>query len=64
MLEVRIFGDGSLPFLLETPTGTVQITWNSSNRSGSVRQTGDEKYIVAKWLRSDQTSMVPGVSGV
>ncbi len=59
-LEVRIFGDGSLPFLLETPTGTVQIAWNSSNGSGSVKQTGDEKYIVANWLRSDQASMVPG----
>jgi alpha-glucosidase (family GH31 glycosyl hydrolase) len=59
-LEVRIFGDGSLPFLLETPAGAVQITWNASSGSGSVKQTGDERYTVANWLRSDHASVDPG----
>ena len=63
-LEVRIFGDGSLPFLLETPTGTVKIAWNSSNHSGSVKQTGNERYTISRWLGSDQTFMAPGVSAV
>jgi len=51
-LEVQIFGDGSLPFLLETPAGAIQITWNALSGSGSVKQAGDEKYVVSKWLRS------------
>jgi alpha-D-xyloside xylohydrolase len=49
-LEVHIFGDGSLPFRLETPTGTTQITWNSSSRSGSIRQAGNEQYTVSRWV--------------
>jgi alpha-D-xyloside xylohydrolase len=53
-LNIRIFGDGSLPFLLETPTGFVEIAWNALSGAGSVKQTGDEKYIVARWLRSDE----------
>jgi alpha-D-xyloside xylohydrolase len=52
-LQVRIFGDGSLPFIMETPRGKMQITWNATSRSGSVNQTGEEKYTVGKWLRSD-----------
>ncbi len=59
-LDVRIFGDGSLPFLLETPAGALKITWNASSGTGSVKQTGDEKYTVASWLRSDEAS---GTSG-
>lgn len=59
-LEVRIFGDGNLPFLLETPAGTVQIRWKASSGSGSVEQTGNEKYSVTNWLRSDQAFLAPG----
>jgi alpha-glucosidase (family GH31 glycosyl hydrolase) len=43
-LDVRIFGDGSLPFLLETPASALQITWNASSGTGSVKQTGNEKF--------------------
>ena len=63
-LEVRIFGDGSMPFLLETPEGTVRIAWNSSTHSGSVKQTGHERYTISRWLGSDHASVAPGVSGV
>ena len=49
-LKVRIFGDGSLPFLLETPAGTLQIRWDASSASGSVKQTGNEKYTIAGWV--------------
>ena len=63
-LEVRIFGDGSLPFLLETPTGTLQIAWDSSSRSGSVKQTGNERYAISRWLGSDQTAEGYGASDI
>jgi alpha-D-xyloside xylohydrolase len=53
-LNVKIFGDGSVPFLLESSAGTLEIRWNASSSSGSVKQTGDEKYTVANWLRSDE----------
>jgi len=55
-LEVRIFGDGSMPFILETPKGKLEIAWNASTCSGSVKQTGSEKYTVSRWLRSDEVS--------
>ncbi len=54
-LEVRIFGDGSLPFILETPAGVVEITWNALNGSGSIKQRGNENYSVSKWSRSDES---------
>lgn len=62
ILEIRIFGDGSLPFLLETPAEKVQITWNPSNRSGSMKQTGKERYTISRWLGSDQLAVASGVS--
>ena len=64
ILEIRIFGDGNLPFLLETPSGTVQIEWNPSTRSGSMKQTGDERYTISRWLGSGQSAGASGVSSV
>ncbi len=53
-LHISIFGDGSLPFLLETRLGTVQITWNPLSGIGSMKQNGDETYTVARWLKADE----------
>lgn len=50
-LEVRIFGDGDLPFQLQASTGNVEIAWNKSQRTGSIRVTGEERYDVARWVR-------------
>ena len=50
-LQVRIFGDGSLPFLYETPAGKIQITWNAISGSGSVKQEGSERYFISDWTR-------------
>jgi alpha-D-xyloside xylohydrolase len=63
VLEVRIFGDGSLPFLMETSSGTVHITWNQATRSGAVKQTGDERYSISRWVESGQSVRASGVSG-
>src|SRR5258707_14512067 len=57
-LEIGIFGDGSLPFLLETPAGSVKISWNALSGTGTIHQTGNEKYTVSKWSKSDETPMV------
>jgi alpha-D-xyloside xylohydrolase len=48
-LQVRIFGDGRLPFLLETPAGKLELTWNAASKSGSVRLEGNERYSVSSW---------------
>jgi alpha-D-xyloside xylohydrolase len=56
-LEARIFGDGSLPFLLETPRGSVKMTWNAVSGTGSISQTGNEKYNVANWLRVKEAAI-------
>ena len=50
-LEVRVFGDGSLPFLLETPGGSLQISWSALVGSGALRQIGSQRYTVSKWVR-------------
>ena len=57
-LEIGIFGDGSLPFLLETPAGSLKISWNALSGTGTIRQTGNEKYTISKWSKSDETPMV------
>jgi len=57
-LEIGVFGDGSLPFLLETSAGSVRISWNALSGTGTIRQTGNEKYTVSKWSKSDETQMV------
>jgi alpha-D-xyloside xylohydrolase len=53
-LLVRIFGDGNLPFVLETPAEILQIAWDSAMGSGSVRQVGSERYLVSHWTKADQ----------
>ena len=50
-LQVRIFGDGSLPFLLETPAGKLQIAWSAIKGSGSVKQGGNERYSISNWTK-------------
>ena len=55
-LHVRIFGDGSLPFLCETPAGKLQITWSSVSRSGSVMQQGNQRYSIASWAQAGRES--------
>ncbi len=61
-LDVRIFGDGNLPFLIRTPKGTIQITWDPTSRSGSIKQSGNERYTVSHWVESNQVSATTGVS--
>jgi alpha-D-xyloside xylohydrolase len=55
-LEVRVYGDGSMPFRLETSAGSAIVAWNAVSRSGSIAQAGDEKYTVSKWLQVGGTS--------
>lgn len=55
-LEVQVFGDGSLPFELKTPHGSVQIAWDARTDSGSLKQTGDERYSVSRWRGTDDIS--------
>jgi alpha-D-xyloside xylohydrolase len=59
-LTVSIFGDGSLPFVLRTPTGRLELVWNAMSGSGSQKQEGSERYSVARWVRADQTSASSG----
>ena len=59
-LQIRIFGDGSLPFVLETPAGSLHIGWNARTGSGSVKQTGNERYSVSSWAKADQNRAVSG----
>ena len=53
-LQVRIFGEGGLPFVLETPVERLSITWDAMSGSGSVRQIGNERYSVSSWARADR----------
>jgi hypothetical protein len=49
-LEVRIFGDGHLPFTLHTPEGdALELTWEASTKSGKVVQSGPNPYKVTRW---------------
>jgi alpha-D-xyloside xylohydrolase len=50
-LEIRIFGEGNLPFLMKTAQGSVQIDWDKSSGSGALRQTGNETYTISNWVR-------------
>src|SRR6266700_3396911 len=54
-LEIGIFGDGSLPFLLETPARSASTSSNSSGGLREMNETGNEKYTVSKWSKSDET---------
>lgn len=50
-LTVCIFGDGSLPFSMQTPQGdSLHITWNAKTHSGSIDQRGNARpYKIARW---------------
>lgn len=48
-LQVRVFGDGQMPFVLKTESGSVQISWDARTASGVFRQSGGEKYKVVRW---------------
>jgi alpha-D-xyloside xylohydrolase len=49
-LEVRIFGDGRLPFSLLTQDGdSLQLSWDDATRIGTVKQQGSNPYAIAKW---------------
>ncbi|MDE3103728.1 MAG: glycoside hydrolase family 31 protein [Acidobacteriota bacterium] len=48
-LTVRVFGSGSLPFVLHTSTGALTLRWNAAQQRGSVEQRGDAEYHVVAW---------------
>ncbi len=50
-LTVTVFGDGSLPFSMATPSGeTLELRWDSAKSAGNVRQAGTNRpYKIASW---------------
>lgn len=50
-LTACVFGDGSLPFSMQTPSGdTLQITWNAASKTGAIVQHGKARpYTIAGW---------------
>jgi alpha-D-xyloside xylohydrolase len=54
ILEVRVFGDGHLPFSLRTPEGdALDLTWDAASRTGSVLQRGtNDRYTIASWRQT------------
>jgi len=49
-LDVRVFGDGHLPFHMTTPDGeALELSWSAITRSGSVAQSHNSPYKVGKW---------------
>ena len=56
VLEVRIFGDGHLPFSMITPDGdALTLTWDVTSRSGSMKQEGRNRYTIGKWTIAGQS---------
>jgi alpha-D-xyloside xylohydrolase len=50
-LEVRIFGDGHLPFTLLAHEGdSLELSWNAVTRVGIVKQQGNNPYAITKWI--------------
>jgi alpha-D-xyloside xylohydrolase len=49
VLHVKIFGEGDLPFLCDTPETKFQITWDAAKRAGSLQQEGKYQYSVSSW---------------
>jgi alpha-glucosidase (family GH31 glycosyl hydrolase) len=49
LLEVRIFGDGSMPFTMDTPEGRLHLHWDAAQKSGSIEQAGTLRYSVSQW---------------
>jgi alpha-glucosidase (family GH31 glycosyl hydrolase) len=49
-LEVRIFGDGHLPFSLLTPDGeSLHLDWDTATHAGSVKQQSAKPYTITNW---------------
>jgi len=49
-LEVKVFGDGSLPFELHAPDGAVlMLAWDAAAKAGKVEQAGGSAYRVKGW---------------
>jgi len=49
-LTVRIFGDGHLPFELQTPEGlSLRLGWDAAAGKGRVEQAGPNQYTIKKW---------------
>ena len=49
-LEVRVFGDGHLPFALKGPNGEMlRLTWNPGTHAGKVDQSGGNPYTIKAW---------------
>jgi alpha-D-xyloside xylohydrolase len=59
-LEVRVFGDGRLPFSLLTPEGdSLQLNWNAKTRAGTVKQQGNNRYTITTWASASRTDSQP-----
>jgi alpha-D-xyloside xylohydrolase len=59
-LEVRVFGDGRLPFSLLTPEGdSLQLNWNAKTRAGAVKQQGNNRYTITTWASASRTDSQP-----
>lgn len=56
-LEARIFGKGDMPFHLQSPMGSLEISWDSSRRKGLVHIAGSERYTVVRWTRPDRSPL-------
>jgi alpha-D-xyloside xylohydrolase len=60
-LEVRVFGDGHLPFALLTPDGdNLQLSWDAGAHSGTVKQKGNNRYAITAWNSSSRNISQPG----
>lgn len=54
-IEVRVFGDGHLPFSLISPDGdTLHLEWNAVTHAGTVTQEGHNRYTVTRWTTATQ----------
>jgi alpha-D-xyloside xylohydrolase len=67
ILEVRIFGDGHLPFSLFTHEGdSLQLDWNVVTRVGTVKQQGSNPYAITRWTsvasKSSQSDSIATLS--
>jgi alpha-glucosidase (family GH31 glycosyl hydrolase) len=60
-LEVRIFGDGRLPFSLLTPEGdALRLGWDATTHAGTVKQQGANRYTITAWIPGSHTESQPG----
>jgi alpha-D-xyloside xylohydrolase len=50
-LTVRVFGDGTLPFVLSTPEGsTLRLTWDGAGHA--VQSKVGDRYEIVKWAKA------------